>query len=85
MRTAPAYFNSRYTAVMAVKVLPAPVAMWISARGLLDASERSRPWTAPTWQSRSLSTGSGGMLATRRPRKVSGCASHSRNCTGWKK
>jgi hypothetical protein len=62
MRLAPPNLSRRYTAVMAVKVLPAPVAMCTSARGLFCASDFSRPVTALIWQSRRLRSGSAGML-----------------------
>ena len=85
MRRAPPNFSSRYTDVMAVKVLPAPVAMCTSARGLLLASERSSPVTALTWQARRSCAGKGGMACARRRRRVSGSACHSPSVAGWKK
>lgn len=70
---------------MAVKVLPAPVAMWTRARGRLAARDCSRPVTAAVWQSRRFSVGSGGMASCRRRRSVEGCASHAANVSGRKK
>ena len=39
-------FSRRYAAVIAVKVLPAPVAICTSALGRLSAKEASRFWIA---------------------------------------
>jgi len=63
-------------------ILPAPVAMWIRARGLLRAREFSSPVTALTWQSRRFCSGSAGMFFAMRARRVSGWAAHSANCSG---
>ena len=39
--------NSRWLNVQAVKVLPVPVAIWMSARGLSAANERARRSSFP--------------------------------------
>ncbi len=72
-------------AVMAVKVLPAPVAMWISARGRAAASEVSRPVTARIWQSRRFSVGRAGMALASRWRRVLPSASQPAKVSGRKK
>ena len=84
-RFAPPNFSSRYTDVIAVKVLPAPVAMWTSARGRFAASERSSPVTAAIWQSRSFASGSAGIASARRRRSVSACATQVASVSARKK
>jgi hypothetical protein len=86
MRLAPPNLSRRYTEVMAVKVLPAPVAMCTRARGLFSASDFSRPVTALIWQSRRFRSGSAGIcFPARRRRRVSGCARQAASVSGLKK
>ena len=69
MRCAPAWVISRSAMFAAANVLPEPVAIWISARGLLSCSDCSRFVIAACWASRSHGVwsvgGSGSMSWTR--------------------
>ena len=53
-------FSSRYAAVIAVKVLPAPVAICTSALGRFSAKEVSRFWIAVIWHLRNPVVSKGG-------------------------
>jgi hypothetical protein len=84
MRLAPACLMRRYAWVTAVQVLPEPVAIWRRARGRLSARDFSSFVMAETWQSlRGAVISSGKVL--KRARRVSGCWTSSRRCSGvWK-
>ena len=81
MRRAPACLIRRYAKLTAVNVLPLPVAIWMSERGLFSKKERSSPPIASTWQSRSPAVTSGG-ISFRRARSVSGSRDQRINVSG---
>ncbi len=84
MRFALAYLISRYEKVHAVYVLPLPVAIWISDRGWLSASDLSRLRTASIWTGQSLPVFSSGMF-WRLPRSWLSRPTSRRSSSGrWK-
>jgi hypothetical protein len=82
MRRALACFSSRQVKLQAVKVLPAPVAIWMSERGRSAASEASRPVMASTWHWRRPVASSGGIFCSR-ARSVPGSFSQACSVAGW--
>ena len=68
-------------AVMAAKVFPEPVAIWMRARGLLALKESSRLFVALIWQSRNPCIGRSGRSSSL-PLRDFGFFDHSRNVSG---
>jgi hypothetical protein len=65
----------------AVNVLPLPVAIWMSERGLFSESECSSPFIASTWHSRRPTVAREG-ISLRRARSISGSRAHPKSVPG---